>query len=274
MKELDKREGRLDLGTELDIGLLEKLPPQEECPICLRVLPLHPKLSTYVTCCGKTLCGGCEFQHKIKRLEQAAEEGQKLVPPMCAFCRTTAPKDDEEILLRLRKRVEHEDPQAMRNLAGVYSNGRYGLRVDQAKCIDLIRQSAGLGYPPAQYQLGHFYCTGKMGFEQNQEEAFKYFEKAAEGGDLISRHILGDIEFGNGDYVAAMRHWRLSASGGRRSSMEGLITCFEDGLLHHADLAETLLAMYRARAEMKSEDRNQYIAYLKRTGQYNEEYAL
>ena len=50
------------------------------------------------------------------------------------------------------------------------------------------------------------------------------------------------------------------------------ILCFEKGLLHHADLAETLRAFYLARAEMKSEHRDQYIKYLKNTGKYKEEY--
>ena len=76
-----------------------------------------------------------------------------------------------------------------------------------------------------------------------------------------------------GNWQARIRmHWRLSAAGGIRPSMEILIECFGDGRIHHRDLAETLQAFYRARAEMKSEDRDQYIAYLKRTGKYEEEY--
>ena len=54
--------------------------------------------------------------------------------------------------------------------------------------------------------------------------------------------------------------------------MEGLIASFEAGLLHHNDLAEALRAMYLARSEMRSEDRDKYIEYLKRTGKYNAEY--
>ena len=54
--------------------------------------------------------------------------------------------------------------------------------------------------------------------------------------------------------------------------MEGLIECFEDGLLHHGDLAETLRAFYLARAEMKSDDRDEFIEYLKENGEYKEEY--
>lgn len=38
-----------------------------------------------------------------------------------------------------------------------------------------------------------------------------------------------------------------------------LIGGFEDGVLHHGDLAKTLKAMYIARAEMKSDDRDEYI---------------
>ena len=189
----------------------------------------------------------------------------------CAFCRTTTAESDEEELARLSKRIERNDPHAMRNLAMMHVDGRFGLPVDQTKCLDLMRQSASLGFPGAHYELGLFHHQGRMGLEQNNEEAQKYYKKAAEGGDLISQHNLGCVEGGNGDHAAAMRHWRLSASGGMRVSMEGLIECFEDGLLHHADLVETLQAFYPARAELWSEDRDQYIAYLKRTGEYEEE---
>ena len=54
--------------------------------------------------------------------------------------------------------------------------------------------------------------------------------------------------------------------------MEALIAAFGADLLHHCDLAESLQAMYLARAEMKSEGRDQWIVHLKRTGKYKEEY--
>jgi TPR repeat protein len=146
--------------------------------------------------------------------------------------------------------------------------------MDQTKCIELLRESADLGFPPAQYQLGKFHRHSEMGLEQNEEEGLKYYEKAAEGGDLDARHNLGCLEGQNGDVVAAMRHWRLAASGGYRMSMDGLITYFEDGSLHHGDLAEAIRAFYRSRAEMKSEGRDQFIKHLKMTGKYKEEYDL
>ena len=183
------------------------------------------------------------------------------------------PESDEEILLRLRKRVKHKDPKALFNMAMGYGYGAFGLSVDEAKCIDLLHKAADLGSEGAQFQLGNFYHYGRMGLEKNEERGLRYWEKAAENGDLIARHKLGTREGANGNELAAMRHLRLSASGGYKKSIEKLIICFEDGLLHHADLAETLQAMYFAKVEIRSDSRNQYIEHLKKTGQYEAEFS-
>ena len=136
----------------------------------------------------------------------------------------------------------------------------------------MYKRQADLGCTINQYELGIFHHDGRMGLEQNKEEAFKYWEKAAEGGHILARHNLGYMKYANGDHVVAMRHCRLSASGGYKPSIEALIVCFEEGLLHHGDLSETLQVFYRARAEMRSEDRDQFIECLKKTGRYKEEY--
>ena len=263
-KTLENRGGKLDLGTEMDVGPLEKLPPREECPICMQTLPIHAGLHSYSVCCGKTICSACGFQHQLRSRE---------LGETCAFCRTALSDSDEEILAQLRKRVERKDPEALSNMGMCYDRGEYGLPVNQAKCLELLREAVDLGYPNAQYKLGAFYRFGEMGLEKNEEEGIKYWEKAAEGGHVPSRHDLGCIEdVKNGDHVAAMRHFRLAASGGFKDSMENLIQCFDYGFLHHGDLAETLQAFYLSRAELKSKDRDEYIKYLKMTGKYEEEY--
>ena len=263
-KELDERGGKLDVGTEIDVGPLGKLPAKEECPICMRLLPLHPALETYKTCCGKTLCASCDWQHWTK-------SGGR---PTCAFCRTPATKSDAEVLARLRKRVKCNDPHAKHIMAQNHGYGKLGLPVDQAKCIELLRETAGVSFPAAQYQLGQLYRDGGMGLEQNEEEALKYFKGAAEGGHTFASHNIACTEGRKGNNVAAMRYFRLSASGGFRNSIGGLLGRFENGIFHHSYLAEALQAMYLARAEMKSEERDQYIKYLKRTGKYTEEYGF
>jgi len=270
-KELQKRGGKLDLGNELDLGPLPDLPPRDECPICMRVVPIDSKLQAYAACCGKIICSGCNFQHEFQARKANAERvqmEQTPVPRTCAFCREPIANSEEELVARVRKRVELNDPRAMLNLAMAYGFGRHGLPVDQAKCIDLLRQSAGLGCVSAQCQLGSFYRTGDMGLEQNEEEGLSHWKEAAEGGCFISRNNLGSIEGRNGDHAAAMRHLRFSAAGGFRISMGILISCFEDGQIHHGDLAETLQAMYRSKAEMKSENRDEHIKHLKKTGEW------
>ena len=266
-KELDKRGGKLDLGMELDVGPLGKLPPQEECPICMRVLPIHSKLQSYFACCGNSICSGCCHQHHKKSRERAEK-------PTCPFCRAAVPRSDAEVLALRSKRVLLKDPKALSCMALHYRDGDLGLPVDQAKCVELMRQSADLGNPDAHYQLGTFHIKGEMGLQQNEEEAIKHWKKAAESGQFLSQHNMGCMEEEHGDYDAAMRHWRLSASGGFKDSMDSIMASFEVGLLHHKDLAETLRAFYRARAEMKSKDRDQYIEYLKTTGEYEGGYDL
>ena len=273
-KVLDQREGKLDLGEELDVEPLGEVPLREECPICMRVLPIHPNLQGYSNCCGKTICSACGLQHQRKSRSQRAEGGQTPVRPTCAFCREPNADSDEKIVVRQRKRVELLDPTALCNMAFDYGYGAHGLPVDQAKCINLLRQSADLGNPDAHYSLGNFYCNGEMGIEQNKEEAVKSYQKAAEGGNIHARHNLGWAEDANGDYVSAIRHFRLSASGGLQGSMLALIIFFENGSLHHSDLAEAAQAFYVARDEMKSEDRDKFIQYLKFNGEYKEEYDM
>ena len=260
-KILDSRGGKLDVGSELDIGPLGKVPPREECPICMSVLPIREFLSTYAPCCGKTLCGGCEYMHQMKSSGELT----------CAFCREPISRSDEERLARLGKRVKLKDPYALQNLGLLYCTGSYGLSVNQKKGIDLLREAADLGCTVAQYQLAAFHHNGEMSLEENKEEALKYFTKAAEGGDVVARHNLGHVQKNNGDFVSAMRCWRLSASGGIRRSMEDLIDYFEGGVLHHGDLTETMQAMYRSKAEMRSDARGKYIAYLKMTGEYEDD---
>ena len=258
--ELEKRGGKLNLGDEMDIGPLGKLPPREECPICMRVLPIHERLHMYALCCGKFICSGCKFQHTMKRDQST-----------CPFCRTKLPESDEEMLVQLRKRVELKDPHALNNMAMEHGFGRLGLPINQAKCLELVREAAALGCPTAQYELGSFHAQGKMGLEQNEEEALNHWKKAAEDGQLLALYNVGLVEGRNSNDVAGMRHCRLAASGGHKRSIKVLMSCFEGGVLQHGDLADTLQAFYLAKGEMKSEDRDQYIQHLKMTGEYAEE---
>ena len=54
--------------------------------------------------------------------------------------------------------------------------------------------------------------------------------------------------------------------------MGALIADFECAFLQHGDLAETLQAMYLARADLNSNDRDMFVEHLKMIGIPEEEY--
>ena len=106
---LDERGGKLYLGTEEEIGQLEKLPPREECDICRHVMPIYDKLHMYFECCGNTVCQGCLGRHICATKElnlKRSRDLEKEVPPLpnvCPFCRTALERSDKEICRILAK---------------------------------------------------------------------------------------------------------------------------------------------------------------------------
>ena len=216
-------------------------------------MPIDGRLLFYMVCCGKTICCGCKVQHEIKHKEQT-----------CAFCRELIAKTEEVALARIRKRVDLKDRDAMYCMSTYYRRGQMGLSVNQAKCIDLLRQAADLGLPGAHYELGNIHHSGELGLEQDDAKAKMHWKKAADSGHLVSQHNIGHkMAEMHDDFVTAMRYWRLAASGGYKPSIKTLIECFERGFFHHRDLSEALQNHYKATAEMKSNERDQYINILK-----------
>lgn len=64
--------------------------------------------------------------------------------------------------------------------------------------VEMITESAKLGYAPAQYSLGLMYLTGD-GVDLSYDKAFDWFSKAANQGDSNAMYQLGGLyEWGNG----------------------------------------------------------------------------
>jgi TPR repeat protein len=82
------------------------------------------------------------------------------------------------------------------------------------KGIDLFRQSAELGYAPAQLALGWYYDTGTV-IAGDQAQALDLYRKAAQEGDPLAAWLVGRRYFlGNGvprDLIAAQKWLRPAA---------------------------------------------------------------
>ncbi|MFI3174484.1 MAG: tetratricopeptide repeat protein [Bacillota bacterium] len=114
-------------------------------------------------------------------LKKAAQQGYANALYNLGACRPTGfddeeipiPKDENlEVLGSHEKKLEAEEQ---------YKQGMEYFYKDESKAFECFKNAAELGYPEAQYQLGRCYEKKTAG-NQSYNEAFKWFEKAANQG--------------------------------------------------------------------------------------------
>jgi len=105
--------------------------------------------STYKTCCGKVICSGCIHAPVYDN------QGNKIHDKKCPFCRVLAPTSDEEIIERLNKRKEAEDPIAIYNKGVYYRDGVSGFTLDHVKSLELFQRAGELGFAAAFCKIGN-----------------------------------------------------------------------------------------------------------------------
>jgi len=185
-------------AKELHDEKLFKQPlPLEDCPICMIRLPTLESGRSYMACCGKVICCGCV--HAVQ--SRAAKEEDQI----CPFCRTIMSDSEEEAIKRLNKRMELNDPVAIRHLGCSYSDGRFGLPQDRAKKLELYHRAGELGEAQALHNLSCVYRTGR-GVEVDEKKAKHYGELAATKGYVLARCNLGCKEARAGIMDRALKH--------------------------------------------------------------------
>ncbi len=106
---------------------------------------------------------------------------------------------------------------ALHSLGLMYAQG-HGVKLDNTKALELLRKSANQGYAETQAQLGYLYEKGKCGLPQNYLEAIKWYQKAAERGNVLAQKVLARIyEEGQGvniDNAKAIEWYQKAAKSG------------------------------------------------------------
>lgn len=164
-KECERRVAELH-----DEKLFKQPPPlEDDCPICFMRLPSLGSGRVYMSCCGKVICRGCvhAFQSRAAKARRSKEDN------ICPFCRTPPARTNGEMDKRYEKRVELNDPNAIRNLACNYALGRYGLPQNMAKACELWHRAGELGNASAYCSIGSAYMFGH-GVERNKKKAIHY----------------------------------------------------------------------------------------------------
>ncbi|EJK48391.1 hypothetical protein THAOC_32815 [Thalassiosira oceanica] len=244
-----------DVVTEEElINSGHELPVGYTCPLCCLPIALPVgKHSMFKSCCMKMVCHGC--------IHASAKRG---MGNMCPFCRTPTPDSDAAILAQVRKRVEAKDPKAIEFLARTYYNGKYGLKQETSRAIELWTESAILGDLDAHYRLGVRYYKGKD-VEQDVARGIRHWQYAAIQGHPESRCSLGLHECVEGNYELTVQHLMISAKMGYQDSLNGFKLMFKKGHATKAQYAEALKGYQDALEETKSHQREEAKAFFNGT---------
>ena len=233
----------------IDDGLFKKPPRRVDCLICEYRLPSLDVGSKYYACCGKIMCNGCIFVNA--RIDSVAK---------CPFCRALVTSSDEEIIKRVKKRVEMGDVEAIYNLGCHYSNGRYGLQQDSAKAVELYLRAGELGSAAAYNNIAVCYSNGR-GVERDEKKVLHYYELAAMGGDVCARYNLGIIEEEAGNNDRALKHFMIAVEYGCDKSLVHIKQFFMTGYATKDDYEKALRSYQAYLVEIKSDDRDKAAAF-------------
>ena len=234
-----------------DETLFREPPPEHgDCPICFLLLPFMGSGRRYYACCGKTICSGC------CHADVYDNQGKIIVTKKCPFCRTLDPTSDEEILERLKKRMDVGDTYAFYSMGSYYFYGQYGLPQDSAKAIEFWHKSGKFGYN----NLGNAYYNG-WGVERDKKMANHYHELAAMAGNVTARYNLGADEYNAGNYDRELKHYMIAVSGGCTRSVKVIQQLYKNGRVTKDHYANALRSYQAYLNEIKSDQRDKAAAF-------------
>mmetsp|Transcript_27614 Transcript_27614/g.41451 ORF Transcript_27614/g.41451 Transcript_27614/m.41451 type:complete len:299 (+) Transcript_27614:155-1051(+) len=210
-----------------------------DCPICFIPLPLDAEKSTINSCCCKVFCFGCLYECTL--MENTKE--------ICPFCRTSVPKTQAEAERNFMKRIEANDPVAMRQMG---AKSKY--EGDYSAAFEYWTKAAKLGDAESHNQLSLMYLKGN-GVEKDEGKEIYHLEKAAIAGHHLARYNLAMHEGGNGRYERAVKHLIIGANFGHDGSIQKLKESYMDGDVSKEDFAAALRAYQAAMVAMKSPQR-------------------
>ena len=242
-------------AVELRDELLFKQPERShfgDCPICCVPLPLDPMKSTVNTCCSKAICDGCDYANMT--LGESSH--------VCAFCRHPVPNTQEEADKNNMRRVEANDPVAIRQMG----LARYKAR-DFDRAFEYYTRAAELGDAHAHYHLSIMYLKGER--EEDEKKYTHHLEEAAIGGHPIARYNLAITEERKDRAERAVKHYAIAANLGYDLSLDQLKKAYACGLVEKEDLAAAFRKHKAAKDAMDTPRRKAAEAFMAGSYEWN-----
>ena len=203
------------------------------CPICLDEWDVDRGPSLKVCCC-RLICKSCALE----------TEGSP-----CALCRAPPPKDDAELLARLRRHVENDVPDAINELGGVYEDGGFGIVKNTRKAAKLYKRAMELGSATAALNLGFLYHRGK-GVKMDPRKAMQLYRIAADQGNARAASNLGVmLKEDHQNFEEAFQYHKKAADLGLADSQYNVGVALWNGEGATPDLEEAIRWFKRAAAK-------------------------
>eukprot|EP00573_Skeletonema_grethae_P009149 CAMPEP_0201697720 /NCGR_PEP_ID=MMETSP0578-20130828/13012_1 /ASSEMBLY_ACC=CAM_ASM_000663 /TAXON_ID=267565 /ORGANISM="Skeletonema grethea, Strain CCMP 1804" /LENGTH=298 /DNA_ID=CAMNT_0048183981 /DNA_START=109 /DNA_END=1005 /DNA_ORIENTATION=+ len=235
-------------AAELRDELLFKQPESThlgDCPICMIPLSLDLDYSSMQTCCSKTVCDGCAHANVMREI-------QGMLESKCPFCRTPSPNSEADARVNETKRMEANDPVAMRQ-----EGSRYYTRGEYRSAFEYFTKAVELGDVEAHYPLSVLYHDGQ-GVARNEKKEIFHLEEAAIGGHPSARYNLGVIEGRRyGRFERAQKHYVIAANQGHDGSVRSLLENHKRGFVKKEVLDAALRAHQAAVDATKSPQREE-----------------
>ncbi len=239
VEECKKRKAEL---RDRDLFTMPERSHLSECPICCLPLPIDATKSTFMPCCSKLLCNGCNYANEKREVEAGLEH-------RCAFCREPVAKSEKEVDKNVKKRIKKKCPVAM------YHMGRDCIdEGDYDTALEYLTSASELGDAGSHYGLSIMYHQGQ-GVEKDKEKEVYHLEQAAIGGHHMARHNLGCFEANNGRFDRAKKHFIIAANLGYHDSLNALRLLHADGYASKKEYADSLRSYQSAVEATKSSGR-------------------
>jgi TPR repeat protein len=202
------------------------------CPICLEEWDVNASTMFRVCCCRK-VCRSCE---------------DKIGTDACPLCRVPCAEENTEHLVRLRRHVENEVPEAIMYLGDAYRRGLYGLVKSDKKATKIYRRAVELGNVRAMIFLGEFYEHGS-GVKLDKKKAERLYRMAADRGDAAAQNSLACLLCSGQRFEEAVRYFVLAADQGYTTGEANLGYCYHTGKGTEVDLGKARYWLERAAAK-------------------------
>ena len=214
---------------------------RDECPICMIPLHINETETVFMSCCGKQICGGCIFTHKMTDFMN----GVPIHEMKCAFCCQPTPT---KVIKCLKKLMKKNNPGAFMQMADHYKRGQEVFQSD-TKSLEMLIRAAELGNAKAFVHIGYHYK------EEDMSKALEFWEVAAKKGSVRAHTYLAGFHQRNGDLKKSFKHWRVAASAGDKYSMDTLVKAYRDKQMSKEDLTQILREFQASSDAMGSKDR-------------------